>query len=220
VSLLAIALFWIYQIARLGQAHTLPATFSEFALHILIGKTVVVIAIVVLLKLSGEGANALGLTRRAWPQHLAIGLAIGTAMFVVFNVGLASVMGALLPRPADVGASLTSYFSEPGNLLLWLPIGIFGGGVVEELERIFVITRFEQRWGRTGLVLGVVLSSVTFGLGHLYQGVGIAMATAVSGAALALLYLRRRSALEPIVAHAISDVFAVLAATLLAHPHW
>jgi membrane protease YdiL (CAAX protease family) len=91
--------------------------------------------------------------------------------------------------------------------------------VVEELERIFVITRFEQRWGRTGLVLGVVLSSVTFGLGHLYQGVGIAMATGVSGAVLALVYLRRRSALEPIVAHAISDVFAVLAATFLAHPH-
>jgi len=70
-----------------------------------------------------------------------------------------------------------------------------------------------------GLVLGLILSSLMFGMGHLYQGVGIALGTALSGAALALLYLRRRSAIEPIAAHAISDVFAVLAATFLAHPH-
>lgn len=219
VCLLAIALYWTYQIATLGVGHSPPPAFSEFVLDVAIRKIVVIVAIVVLLKLAGEGADAVGLSRRDWPQRLAIGLAVGTVMFLVFNVGLASVMGALLPRSTAASVSLASYFRDPENLLLWLPIGIIGGGVVEELQRIFVLTRFEQQWGRTGLVLGVVASSVMFGLGHLYQGTGIALATAVSGAALALLYLRRRSALEPIVAHAVSDVFAVLAATLLAHPH-
>ena len=55
-----------------------------------------------------------------------------------------------------------------------------------------------------------------FGLGHLYQGLGTAISTAVSGLVFALVYLRRRSALEPVIAHAFSDVLAMLAATMLA----
>ena len=53
-----------------------------------------------------------------------------------------------------------------------------------------------------------------FGLGHRYQGLGIAISTAVSGVIFALVYLRRRSALEPISAHAFSDVLAMLGATM------
>src|SRR5205085_1551 len=96
-----------------------------------------------------------------------------------------------------------AYFKEPRNLLAWLPIGIFGGGVVEELQRIFIFTRFEKRLGRPGLIFGIVLSSTMFGLGHRYQGLAIAISTAVSGLVFAFVYLRRRSALEPITAHAL-----------------
>ena len=125
-------------------------------------------------------------------------------------------MNSLLPRPAASGPTILSFFKEPTNLLAWIPIGIFGGGVVEELQRIFIFTRFEKWLGRPGLILGIVLSSVMFGLGHRYQGLGIAISTAVSGGLLALLYLRRRSALEPITAHAFSDVLAMLGATMQA----
>lgn len=218
VSLLAILASWAYQLATLRNGHQLPSTFSEFAVAIAIKKLIVIAVIFALLELAGEGFDALGLTSKEWPRRLGVGLAIGTAMFLVFNVGLASVLGTMFPRAPTSGVSVMDYFQAPANLLLWLPISVFAGGVVEELQRIFVITRFEQWLGRAGLVLGVVLSSVMFGVGHLYQGVGIAIATGVSGAVLALVYLRRRSALEPIAAHAISDVFAVLAATLLAHP--
>lgn len=55
-----------------------------------------------------------------------------------------------------------------------------------------------------------------FGFGHLYQGLGSAISTAVSGLVFSLVYLRRRSALEPIAAHAFSDVLAMLGATMLA----
>ena len=88
--------------------------------------------------------------------------------------------------------------------------------MVEELQRIFIFTRFEKWLGRPGLILGIVLSSVMFGVGHLYQGLGIAISTAVSGVIFALVYLRRRSALEPITAHALSDVLAMLGAMLQA----
>ncbi len=216
LSLIAIALYWAYQVARQHPGQSLPAEFSDFVIAVAISKLVTIVVIFLLLRLGGEGFRSLGVSADAWPRHLGIGLAVGTAMFLLFNVGLGSVLGSIFPRSADNGPSVMAYFARPENLLAWLPISVFAGGVVEELLRIFVITRFEQWLGRTGLMLGVLLSSAMFGFGHLYQGLGIAIATGLSGAALALLYLRRRSAIEPIAAHAISDVFAVLGATMLA----
>ena len=173
-------------------------------------------ALFLLLRLEGEGFKALGLSGHEWPKHLGIGLLFGLVMFVALNVALGSIMSSLLPRPAASGPTIMSFFKEPANLLAWLPIGIFGGGVVEELQRIFIFTRFQKWLGRPGLILGIVLSSVMFGLGHRYQGLGIAISTAVSGVLFALVYLRRRSALEPITAHAFSDVLAMLGATMQA----
>jgi uncharacterized protein len=216
VSLGSVAGYWIYLLVSQRVSPVLPADFGELALRLVRSKLIVFAALFVLLRLEGEGFSALGLARREWRRHAGLGLAIGFAMFLLFNVGLDSAMNSLLPRPPASGPSIMSYFSQPANLLMWLPIGIFGGGVVEELQRIFVITRFEKWLGRPGLVLGVVLSSAMFGFGHRYQGPGVAIGTAISGTVLALVYLRRRSALEPIVAHAFSDVLAMVAATMLA----
>jgi membrane protease YdiL (CAAX protease family) len=211
-----IVLAWTYQIATQRSGSALPAHFSELAFRIVRNKLIVFGVLFLLLRLEGEGLDALGVSRRGWPRHLALGLGIGLAMFVGLNVALDSMMRSLSPRNAAAGPSVISFFKDPANLLIWLPIGILGGGVVEELQRIFVITRFEKWLGRPGLVLGVALSSAIFGFGHLYQGLGTAISTAVSGLVFCLVYLRRRSALEPVVAHAFSDVLAMLGATLLA----
>lgn len=216
ISLGVIVLYWIYQIAAQPSGHTLPAHFSELVVRIVGIKLTVLLALFLLLRLEGEGFDELGVSRREWPVHLGVGLLIGVAMFVGLNVALDSVMNSLIPRPPASGPSIMTFFKNPGNLLVWLPIGILGGGVVEELQRIFVITRFEKWLGRPGLILGVALTSLMFGFGHLYQGPGSAISTAVSGLVFALVYLRRRSALEPIAAHAFSDVLAMLGATMLA----
>jgi len=216
ISLGAIVLYWIYQIVSQRPDAPLPAHFSTLVWRIACTKIIVLTVLFLLLRLEGEGFKALGLSARDWPKHLGVGLLFGLVMFVALNVALGSVMNSLLPRTATSGPSILTFFKEPRNLLAWLPIGIFGGGVVEELQRIFIFTRFEKWLGRPGLVLGIVLSSVMFGLGHLYQGLGIAISTAVSGVLLALVYLRRRSALEAITAHAFSDVLAMLGATMQA----
>jgi membrane protease YdiL (CAAX protease family) len=216
ISLGAIVLYWIYQIVSQRPDAPLPAHFSDLVWRIVRTKIIVLTALFLLLRLEGEGFKGLGLSGHEWPNHLGVGLLFGLAMFVAFNVVLGSVMNSLLPRAAASGPSISIFFKEPGNLLAWLPIGIFGGGVVEELQRIFIFTRFEKWLGRPGLILGIVLSSVMFGLGHRYQGSGIAISTTVAGVLFALVYLRRRSALEPITAHAFSDVLAMLGATMQA----
>jgi len=216
ISLGVIVAYWIYELVSHQGSQPLPAHFSELVLRIVRNKLIVFAAIFLLLRLQGEGWDALGVSRLEWPKHLYVGLAIGLAMFVGLNVVLDSVMNSLIPRPSASGPSVMTFFKEPGNLLVWLPIGIFAGGVVEELQRIFIFTCFEKWLGRPGLVLGVALSSAMFGFGHLYQGLGTAIATAVSGMVFSLVYLRKRSALEPITAHAFSDVLAMLGATMLA----
>ena len=216
VSLGAIVLHWGFQLASTRTSSVLPANFADLVFVVGRNKLAMLAALALLLRLQGQGFDSLGLHRRDWRARLRAGLFIGAAMFVTLNVVLTSFMNALIPPAAANGPSVMAFFTQPINLLAWLPIGIVGGGLVEELERIFILTRFEQAFGRAGLFLAVFLSSAMFGIGHVYQGVGTAMSTAVSGLVFALVYLRRRSAVEPIVAHAFSDVLAMLAATLLA----
>jgi len=217
ISLSLIALHWAYQLSDFPATPVIPASFAELARKIIINKVVLFAILAVLLRLEEHGWEGVGVTRRDWPRHVGIGIGIGLAMFFVLNIGLTAVLEPVFPRPTQHGPTILSFFAQWNNLLIWLPIGIFGGGVVEELERIFVLTRFERWLGRPGLILGVVLTSVMFGVGHLYQGVAVALSTAVSGVVFSLVFLRRRSALEVMTAHAFSDVIAMIAGAILAH---
>lgn len=76
---------------------------------------------------------------------------------------------------------------------------VIGGGVKEELQRAFVLHRFEQHLG--GARAGVVVYSVVFGAGHLMQGWDVAIITMLLGLAWGIIYLRRRSAVAPMVSH-------------------
>lgn len=89
---------------------------------------------------------------------------------------------------------------------------IVAGGGREELQRAFLLRRFERHLG--GPVAGVLLLSAAFGAGHYVQGWDAVVATGVAGAFWAVLYLRRRSVVAPMVSHAAFDVLQVLQAAL------
>jgi uncharacterized protein len=78
-------------------------------------------------------------------------------------------------------------------------VAVVGGGVREEVQRAFILHRFEQHLG--GRHVGLALSSVAFGLGHVIQGRDVAIATAVLGAFWGWMYLRRRSIASTVVSH-------------------
>ncbi|MES2306351.1 MAG: CPBP family intramembrane glutamic endopeptidase [Gemmatimonadota bacterium] len=218
ISLTVILAGWIYQIANQQAAAIVPDTFAEVVRSIVAAKLVVSVLLIGLMRLQGQGARDLGVRWDGWAGQVARGIGIGVVMFLALNVALDSAMRAIIPSAPTTGPSINVYFADPRNLFAWLPIGIFGGGVVEELERIFILTRFEQWLGRRGLILGAVLSSAMFGLGHMYQGTAAVISTGISGLVFCLVYLRRRSALEVISAHAFSDVLAMLGATFMM-PH-
>ena len=96
------------------------------------------------------------------------------------------------------------------NALLFAAVVIVAGGIREEIQRAFILNRFERWLG--GGATGVVISSVAFGAGHLLQGVDAAIATGLLGAFWGVVYLRRRSVAAPMVSHAGFDLLQIVQA--------
>jgi membrane protease YdiL (CAAX protease family) len=81
---------------------------------------------------------------------------------------------------------------------------MIAGGVREEIQRAFVLRRFQQYLG--GGAVGIVVFSALVGLGHIEQGTDAALATAVLGAAWGIIYLLRGSVVAPMVSHALFNL--------------
>jgi membrane protease YdiL (CAAX protease family) len=92
-----------------------------------------------------------------------------------------------------------------------------GGGGVEELTRVFILTRFRNTWGRTGLIMGILIEAAVFGLGHLYQGWIGAVSGAFSGLLFALVWLRKGRIVEAMTAHACEDVVGLSIGFVMGH---
>jgi membrane protease YdiL (CAAX protease family) len=85
---------------------------------------------------------------------------------------------------------------------------VVAGAIREELQRAFLVDRFERHIGPVWI--GVVVLSVLFGVGHLLQGVDAAIATGLLGACWAVIYVRRRSVVMPLVSHALFNSLEIV----------
>jgi membrane protease YdiL (CAAX protease family) len=87
-------------------------------------------------------------------------------------------------------------------------VALVAGAIREELQRAFLVDRFERHVGPVWI--GVVVLSALFGLGHLLQGWDAAIATGVLGACWAVIYVRRRSVVMPLVSHALFNSLEIV----------
>jgi membrane protease YdiL (CAAX protease family) len=93
--------------------------------------------------------------------------------------------------------------------IFWVILSL-GAAFSEEITfRGFIISRFRILTGRDWH--GALLSSLVFGLGHLYQGLAGVILTFTYGILFAGLYLARRSIFPCIVAHFLQDALILLA---------
>lgn len=103
---------------------------------------------------------------------------------------------------------LQDLIASPGQAAVFGVVVVVAGGVREEVQRAFLLHRFEVWLG--GANVGLVVTSVAFGAGHFdLQGADAAITTAVLGACWGIVYLRRRSAVAPIVSHAGFDLLEI-----------
>jgi len=94
---------------------------------------------------------------------------------------------------------LEGLMRTPRDAWVFTFVVIVAGGVREELQRAFLLHRFELSLG--GATFGLVVTSVAFGIGHLLQGVDAAITTGTLGAFWGIVYLRRRSVVAPMMSH-------------------
>jgi membrane protease YdiL (CAAX protease family) len=141
-------------------------------------------------------------------------LLIPAALFI--GLGVLVAIQLLAPRLHTVPVNpFQGLLKTRRDALLFAGIVIVAGGLREEVQRAFLIHRFEQYLG--GAVAGVVITSVGFGLGHLPQGADAAIATGTLGALWAIVYLWRRSMIAPLVSHSGFDLLQIVQFLALGH---
>lgn len=190
-----------------------PVPLTFLATVSLVDTALVVALIVTFLRLGGERPVPVFVGSRPWGRDALNGLLL-VPVVVIVVAGLVLSIRAVAPWTQTVETNpLTEYLKTPMDAAILLVIAILAGGLREELQRAFVLHRFDQYLG--GARLGLVLFTLMFGAMHVDQGVDVAIAVGTLGLWWGLVYIRRRSAVLPIANHAAFNAVQVVQAFLL-----
>jgi uncharacterized protein len=197
-QLLLVQLLALAGVMPYGENETLNLTWV-FLLSV--ADTILLGALIcVLLVANGESIRETFLGRRRALSEVPIGLMSVVPVLLVAAAVMLTAR-AVAPWLHNVPVNpLAALMQSPRDIWLFAVVALIAGGVREEVQRAFLLTRFEQHLG--GARVGLAITSVAFGLGHLMQGFDAALATGTLGLLWGLLYLWRRSAVAPIVSHA------------------
>lgn len=184
-----------------------------FVLTQLLADTLVLVALMVALtRAHGESATALWLGRRRVGRETIVGVLLVPVVFLGVVV-LLNALRLAAPWLHNVPENpLEELAGTATDAAMFAMVAIVAGGVREELQRAFLLRRFERHLG--GPFVGVVVLSAAFGLAHGMQGWDVAIVTGGLGAFWAVVYLRRRSSVAPIVSHAGFNGLEILRVSL------
>ncbi len=187
---------------------------ASFVFLLALADTVLLLSLIVwLLRRRGERPLTVFFGDRPPAREIAVGMAslpLILALVVALTLAIRRIAPQLHNVPNNPLEGLIG--DHPGTIWLFLLVVIFAGGVREELQRAFLLHRFRGDLGQPWL--GLVITSIAFGLGHTLQGRDAAVITGALGAAWGVLYLTRRSALAPMVSHSLFNSGELLRAFL------
>jgi membrane protease YdiL (CAAX protease family) len=200
--------------ALLARAGILPtddsgALSERFVYLISAIDTVVLLSLIMLLlRLSGDRPRDVFLGVRPVRGELGVGLAfVPVAFALVMVLQIVIHLGAPFLRNVPENP-FQSLIASPGRLAAFVLLVLVAGGVREELQRAFLLHRFDQSLG--GPRVGLVVTSLAFGVGHVVQGWDAIVITTALGALWSSVYLWRRSVVPTIVSHAFFNIGEVL----------
>jgi membrane protease YdiL (CAAX protease family) len=191
---------------------------------------ITLLAILLFLRFRGESLRNIGWIwdKVSWEVLLGIGcvpLLFGSTLLV------SMFFGFFLPEYVSTSNPLLELIESYGDLLLFLISSVYVGGIKEEIQRAFVLDRFERYLGaillmpflritgrpvgesaghRVGIIVGLILWSLFFAFGHALQGIDNAVGAGILGLCFGLLYIWRRNLAAPMVAHALYDIATLL----------
>jgi membrane protease YdiL (CAAX protease family) len=180
----------------------------RFVAALTLADTVFLVALMIaFLRAHGENPRDVFFGRRPLAGELRAGVPMTFVAFAIAAVVLLTVRTAAPWLRTVEHNPLQDLMRTPFDTALFAVVVVVGGGVREELQRAFLLGRFERWLG--GPTVGVVVASLAFGIGHVVQGADAVVATALLGAFWATTYLRRRSVVAPMVSHAGFDLLQV-----------
>lgn len=206
-----ILLMWLRKVVQ-NTAYSdfvvwLSESLPRFSIYALVNAAVIVLIIVWLLKLSRETFKDIGFDKHNLFKQLRTGFLFGLLIFILNSFIIGPIIEGLWPKAGGIDMSL--WFKNLYFLPVLFLLALFKAGFAEELERIFVLTRFEKLFGKQGLIFALTIGSIVFGFGHLYQGFGGMIQAVIRGLLYASVYLRKRRAFESVSAHATYDIISM-----------
>ncbi len=174
----------------------------------LVDGVVLVGLIVALLRLRGERLGVLlfgtrPILREVWLGLLMVPVVYGLVISVLVTVRW------LWPGLHNVAVNPFEDLIRTGrNAAIIAAVAVLSGGFKEELQRAFVLRRFEQHLG--GARVGLVVFSLAFGAGHFIQGWDVGVVTTLLGLFWGILYLRRGSFTASAVSHSGFNVAQIV----------
>jgi membrane protease YdiL (CAAX protease family) len=147
----------------------------------------------------GETPRDVFLGKRPVRHEIWLGIPMTAVVFLLALVVLSTAQ-RLVPSLHNVPENpLQQLIATRGQAILFAFVATIAGGLREEIQRAFIIHRFEQHLG--GAWVGLVLYSAVFGAGHLLQGWDAVVTTTMLGLFWGYVYMSRRSIVAPAVSH-------------------
>jgi len=204
-SLLAGMIYYAVQ----GKRAVGPLNNAKFfSIYLLLESATTFLLLITVLKARRETLAGLGLRRDGWKSQMLLGFALVPFLFLI-NAAVTNAFRIYLPQYYVEKNPLMELMHTPQQLLLIVFSALIAGGIKEELQRAFILTRFRVYLGGGGM--GLVIWSIGFGLGHYVQGLQGVVAATLYGFIVGIIYLLSGSLIAPIIAHGAYDTLALLA---------
>jgi len=210
-----IYIFLIWSNITRGNNYTLP----DLLLYpLLIGGVWIIWMLWLYRRLASKSIKDLNRSAGNWRRDIFSGFLLMLLMFLIFSIQQFT-LNKWLPREAPPEAIITlisGLSKNPILLAIWLgPVVWIGVACFEEIQRVFMLDLlwdvFNKRY-QTAII--ILLSSLTFGFAHVYQGSASVAGISVQGVIYAVFYYKAGRLWPMIIAHGLFDstqmAFAVI----------
>jgi membrane protease YdiL (CAAX protease family) len=194
-----LALAYMFALAGIAPHVGNKLSLAYIAPMLLLDAMVLIALIFWLLRRRGEHPLDVFLGPRPVRPEIKLGLWLTAVVFALAVVVL-STARMFFPSLHNVKENpLQDLIQSPAQAFVLAIVATVSGGLREEIQRAFILHRFEQYLG--GAYVGLVLYSLVFGLGHSLQGWDAVLTTALLGAFWGWIYISRRSIVASVVSH-------------------
>lgn len=184
--------------------------------YVLLEAFITLVFLFLIMRAHGETLEWLGLSWKRWRSDILAGLAV-IPLLLILNLVVSAVFQVLFPKYFLERNPLTELIRTPQDLVLFIVTALIAGGIKEEMQRAFILRRFQAYLG--GAKIGLIIWSIVFALGHFVQGAQGMVAAGIFGLIFGIVYLTRGNLVAPMVAHGVYDTVALLGSWFLVSHH-